>query len=239
MTTAQDLRDDSKYYGKEGKRFLSSSSIGDLLNNPQAFGTDREKTPDMVKGSYFHTLVLEPEKASNFRIVSASSRNTNKYKEESEGDVLLLEPEAEEIRQMANKITSNFVLYELVHVDTIGYEVPAIGELFGAPFKGKADIVKPTMIVDLKTTSKIDDFKYSARKYNYDVQAYVYKHLFGVPVKFLVIEKGSLRTSLVDCSNDFLSSGERKVIQAVNIWAKFFGPDATEDVTQYINQFTL
>jgi hypothetical protein len=95
------------------------------------------------------------------------------------------------------------------------------------------------MIVDLKTTSNIDDFKFSARKYNYDSQAYVYEKLFGVPVVFLVIEKGTLRTSVVSCSTRFLQAGEQKVIQAVNVWARYFGPDSTEDVNEYINQFTL
>ena len=127
----------------------------------------------------------------------------------------------------------------MVHVDTIAYEEPAVGEIFGAPWKGKADIIKPDMIVDLKTTSNIDDFKFSARKYNYDSQAYVYEKLFGVPVVFLVIEKGSLRTSVVSCSTRFLQAGEQKVIQAVNVWARYFGPNATEDVNEYINQFTL
>ena len=233
------LRDDNNYYGQEGSRYISNSDISDLLSDPSSFKKKRQKTPDMVKGSYLHTLVLEPQKASNFKIVSASSRNTNKYKEESGDDVLLLESEAEEIQRMANKINSSFVLYDMVHVDTIAYEEPAVGEIFGAPWKGKADIIKSDMIVDLKTTSNIDDFKFSARKYNYDSQAYVYEKLFGVPVVFLVIEKGSLRTSVVSCSTRFLQAGEQKVIQAVNVWARYFGPNATEDVNEYINQFTL
>lgn len=233
------LNNDENYYGEVGRRYLSNSSISDLLNNPEAFGKSREKTPDMVKGSYLHALCFEPEKANDFRVVSASSRNTNKYKEEAGADVLLLQSEADEILAMAGKLESNFETYDLMHVDTISYETPAVGELFGAPWKGKADVVKPTMIVDLKTTSKIDDFKYSAKKYNYDSQAYVYSKLFGRPVVFLVIEKGSMRTAVVECSGHFLSSGEQKVIQAVNVWARYFGPNATEDINSFINHFTL
>ena len=235
----ESLRNDDNYYGQEGSKFISNSDICALLSDPSSFKKSKDKTPDMVKGSYLHTLVLEPQKASNFKIVSASTRNTNKYKEEAGDDVLLLEHEAEEVHRMANKIASNFYLYDLVHVDTIAYEEPAVGEIFGAPWKGKADVIKRDMIVDLKTTSNIDDFKFSARKYNYDSQAYVYEKLFGVPVVFLVIEKGTLRTSVVSCSTRFLQAGEQKVIQAVNVWARYFGPDATEDVNEYINQFTL
>ena len=233
------LRSDENYYGEYGKKYLSNSDIGTLLNNPRAYGVQREKTPEMVKGSYLHTLVLEPEKAKDFRIISASSRNTNKYKEESEGELLLLQSEAEEIQQMADKIDKNFELYNLVHVGTNAYEEPAVGEIFGAPWKGKADVLKDDIIVDLKTTSRIDDFKFSAKKYNYDSQAYVYEKLFGVPVVFLVIEKGSMRTAVIECSHRFLQGGEQKVIAAVNIWAKFFGPEADEDVNQFVNHLTL
>lgn len=240
MTTIlQQLNDDSHYYGETGKQFISSSDIGALLYDPRSFKASKEKTPDMVKGSYFHALILEPEKAKDFRVVSAASRNTNKYKEESDGDVVLLEKEAEEIKLMAETLLSNFVLYDMIHGGTTGYEVPAVGELFGAPFKGKADIVKPSMIVDLKTTSRIDDFKFSAKRYNYDAQAYIYSHLFGAPVTFIVVEKETLRTAVVNCSEAFLASGEQKVISAVNTWARFFGPESSEDINQFTNQFTL
>ena len=121
------LRSDENYYGEYGKKYLSNSDIGTLLNNPRAYGVQREKTPEMVKGSYLHTLVLEPEKAKDFRIISSSSRNTNKYKEESKGELLLLQSEAEEIQQMADKIDKNFELYNLVHVGTNAYEEPAVG----------------------------------------------------------------------------------------------------------------
>ena len=233
------LNDDNHYYGEVGKRYLSNSHISELLHNPEAFGKPREKTPDMVKGSYLHALCFEPEKANDFRVVSATSRNTNKYKEEADGDVLLLQPEADEILAMHSKLESNFETYELMHIDTESYETPAVGELFGAPWKGKADVVKPKMIVDLKTTSKIDDFKWSAKKYNYDSQAYIYSKLFGRPVVFLVIEKGSMRVAVVECSGQFLASGEQKVIHAVNVWARYFGPSATEDINKFINHIIL
>ena len=48
----------------------------------------------------------------------------------------------------------------------------------GVPFRGKADIIKDKMIIDLKTTSKIKDFEYSALNFGYDLQAYLYLQLF-------------------------------------------------------------
>ena len=240
MTTPlQKLKNDENYYGEFGSKYLSNSDINTLLSNPKAFKVPNDKTPEMVKGSYLHTLVLEPGRASEYQFVDCSSRNTNKYKEESKGEVLLLREEAEEIQLMAKKLNDNFQIFDLIHVDTIAYEEPAIGEIFGAPWKGKADVLKKDCIIDLKTTSRIDDFKFSAKKYNYDSQAYVYEKLFGVPVTFVVIEKGTHRTAIFECSHQFLVSGERKVIQAVNIWAKFFGPEATEDVNNFVNHLIL
>jgi len=67
------LKDSSAYYGEEGKKFLSYSSLSALLKDPQSFGKDKPKTSQMVVGSYLHTLVLEPEKESEFQIVDAST----------------------------------------------------------------------------------------------------------------------------------------------------------------------
>jgi hypothetical protein len=241
MTTQvlQKLKNDDHYYGEFGKRYLSNSDIGTLLSNPQAYKAPSQTTPEMVKGSYLHTLLLDPDRVGEYRIIDASSRNTNKYKEESEGKVFLLREEAEEVVQMVKKLNDNFELYDLMHIDTVAYEEPAIGEIFGAPWKGKADILKKDMIIDIKTTSRIDDFKFSARKYNYDSQAYVYEKLFGVPVTFVAIEKGTHRTAVFDCSHQFLLGGEKKVIQAVNIWARFFGPEANEDINNFVNHLIL
>ena len=54
---------------------------------------------------------------------------------------------------------------------------PEITELEGQMWKGKADIVNhdEKLIIDLKTTADITKFKYSASKYNYDSQAYIYR----------------------------------------------------------------
>jgi hypothetical protein len=95
------------------------------------------------------------------------------------------------------------------------------------------------MIVDIKTTSDIDKFRYSANAYNYDSQAWIYNQLFGVPMVFVVIEKGSNRIGIFDCSDEFLDRGREKVKSAVEVWKKFFGPDATEDINQFVTHLTL
>ena len=61
--TVERLRNDVDYYGEFGKKFLSNSDISTLLTNPLAYGTPMENRPAFLVGGYFHTAILEPEKA--------------------------------------------------------------------------------------------------------------------------------------------------------------------------------
>ena len=106
-------------------------------------------------------------------------------------------------------------------------------------WKGKADIVTRDLIVDLKTSGDIDNFKYSARKYNYDSQAWVYNQLFGKPMLFIVVDKKTGRTGMYDCSDEFLDRGRDKVFQALEVFKTFFGESPTEDIDNYFINETL
>jgi len=235
------LGNDADYYGAYGKKFLSNSDIGTLLNNPSEYGKDKPKTVDMVKGSYFHAAALEPEKKKNFVICDASTRNTNKYKEiaEAQGDIVLLSSEVEELDSMVEAVKARIDLFDMIYDDSNKYEVPAIGKILGETWKGKADIVTDSMVIDLKSTSKLEDFKFSARKYNYDSQAYIYNQLFGKPVVFIAVEKGTNKVGVFECSEEFLDRGKEKATAAIEVWRKFFGPNKTDDVEQFYLKDTL
>ena len=64
------------------------------------------------------------------------------------------------------------------------------------------------------STSDINKFKWSAREYNYDSQAYIYEQLFGKPLIFLVIDKQKHSLGMFEPTQEFLERGERKVEQA-------------------------
>ena len=70
--------------------------------------------------------------------------------------------------------------------------------------------------------------------YNYDSQAFIYTSMFNLPFEFFVIDKDTLQMKRFTCSDEFLERGRDKVERAVNVWKRFFGPDATEDVNQYV-----
>lgn len=238
----EELRNDSNYYGDYGSKFLSNSSIGVLLSNPKLFGVKQAPTVPMLRGSYFHAAILEPHKLGEFEFVEASTRNTNIYKDaiaNSDKDILLLKNEVDDLEEMINTIKSNFFFYENIYKEGNIYEEPAIGELFGLPFKGKADIVTDEILIDIKTTSSIKDFRYSARKYNYDSQAYIYQHLFDKPLVFYVIDSATKELGVFEPSEEFLLSGRDKVLRAIEVYNKFFSDSATEDISNFFITETL
>jgi hypothetical protein len=236
MDTLTKLRDDAQYYGAFGKQFLSNSDVGSLLSNPKEFKVDRPDNPNFAKGRYFHQLILEPEKALETEFVDVSTRTTKIYKEfikERDISFALLTKEGEELRDSVKIMMGNLDMYELIANADNEYEVPAVSEIKGVMWKGKADIVHPDMLIDLKTTSKIDDFKWSARKYNYDSQCYIYQELFGKPLIFLVIDKTSGMLGKYVPSDEFVKRGEEKVEAAIEVYQKFFAENSTEDINTY------
>ena len=176
------LRSDKEYYTGEGKKYLSNSDIGTLLKNPEMYGVSRPDNKNFAEGRYFHQLILEPEKAENVLWCDSASRNTKMYKEfiaEQDVEVALLKGEKEHIEKLVNKMLVNLDFYSLIRAKGNIYEEPSVMTYEGTKWKGKADIVSKDYVVDLKTTSNLEDFKWNARKYNYDSQAYVYQQLFN------------------------------------------------------------
>ncbi len=226
------LREDEFYYGDFGRQYLSNSDIGSLLNNPKDFRSGINKpTIAMLLGRYFHTDLLEPQKLSDFDIIDASTRTTKAYKEF--GKQALLTKEVEMLSNMAKAVRMNLDFYDMMYKAGNQFEVPAIKEIGGQLWKGKADIVSSDAIIDLKTTTKIDDFKYSARRYNYDSQAWLYGQFFNRPMVFIVVEKNTYKTGLFECSETFLEYGKQKVFKAIEVYEKFFVQGAPEDINQY------
>jgi len=151
----------------------------------------------------------------------------------------LLKNEKDELDKLVNTMKGNFFFYENIYREGNVFEEPSVGDIMGLPFKGKADIVCDDILIDIKTTSDIDDFRWSARKYNYDSQAYIYGQLFGKPLVFYVICKKSHRLGVFEPSEDFIMGGRDKVQRAVEVYNKFFSKDATDDINNYYIQETL
>ena len=232
------LRNDEDYYGAFGKKYLSNSDIGTLLTNPLALGKPSEPRPAFLVGGYFHTAILEPDKLKKYRVIPSSTRNTKAYKEMSGGELCLLQHEVDAIELLSDTMLANDVCKGLIRDSNTEYETPAIAEIEGEMWKGKADIVNHNekLVIDLKTTADITRFKWSASKYNYDSQAYIYRMLFGYDMLFVVIDKNTHQLGLFDCSAEFYEKGKDKVQRAVEAYKLFYKQKDFDPKQYFINK---
>ena len=219
----QKLKNDEDYYGDFGNQFLSNSDISRLLKDPLNLHQQHKPSPAFLIGGYFHTCILEPDKLEKYKVVKSSTRNTKAYKDVAGGELCLLQHEVDMIELMRDKLMANDICKDLVQ-GNVEYEVPMVTELFNNKWKGKADIVNhdEKLIIDLKTTADINKFKYSATKYNYDSQAYIYSKMFGYEFLFIAIDKSTHQIGMFDCSPQFYERGEDKVSRASEAYDLFY-----------------
>jgi hypothetical protein len=232
----EQLRNDAEYYKGVGKNYLSNSDISALLGNPKEYGVEREDNKSFAEGRLFHQLLIEPDKAIDAHIVDASTRNTKIYKDYCDAnglDFCLLQHEVDRVKSLTQVMKSNIYFYDEIYKDGNLYEEPAIGEIKGMMWKGKADIITDEVIIDLKTTSDIKKFKWSAKAYNYDSQAYIYQKLFGKPLIFFVIDKETSQLGIFRPTENFILGGERKVERAIEVYKTYFGDAPTDDIDNY------
>jgi len=236
----QRLKNDEDYYGDFGNKFLSNSHIGKLLKDPLRAFEPSKPSPAFLIGGYFHTCILEPDKIDKYKVVKSSTRNTKAYKDVAGGELCLLQHEVDTIELMREKVMSNNICKDLIQGPQIEYEQPQIINMFDNNWKGKADIVNHNekLVIDLKTTADIDKFKWSASKYNYDSQAYIYSKLFGYEMLFIVIDKATHNIGMFDCSPEFYERGEDKVRRAAEAYDLFYKTKGF-DPKQYFISKTL
>lgn len=241
------MMDDIFYYGHLGKYSLSSSSLKMILKSPKTYrnitkyGDPNSDSPALAAGKLVHWMILEPHKIDKLHFIEASTKNTKVYKEAKEkyGEVFLTKE-----RRAAERLTDAVLRNEqaLRLLTNSEFEVPAI-EMIGdfakqykglqIAFRGKADIIQNEMICDIKSTADLSTFRYSADKYGYDLQAWLYMQLFKKKkFTFLVIDKASTDVGIFETSDEFLQRGENKFKQAVDSYKYFFKED--NDLDQYV-----
>lgn len=232
------MYDDDFYYGHLGKHSLSSSSLKMILTSPKTYrnvtkyGDPGKASPALEMGKLIHWMVLEPQKVNDIKFIDSSSRATKIYKEakQTHGEVFL-QKDRSAAERITDAVLRNDQAVKLLNKSEV--EVPIIDTLEGLPFRGKADIIQGDTIIDLKTTADLSSFKYSADKYGYDLQAYMYLRLFKKQnFKFLVVDKASTDIGIYGVSDEFIARGEEKFFRAVENYKYFF--EAGNDLDQYV-----
>jgi hypothetical protein len=230
--------DDDFYYGYLGKYALSSSSIKNLLSSPKTYRNIMQygspSSQALRDGWLMHTCVLEPHVFEEQIFVDVQSKNTKKYKEAlaEHGKVFTMK-EKHDAERLADALLRNEMVLE--KLNNSDFEVAEVADVMGFPFRAKADILgNNSTMYDLKSTSSIEGWKYSADKYGYDVQAFLYCQIFDIlpnRMGFIIIDKGSLDIGYAQVTEEFYLRGAAKVKRALEIYEEWFMQEA--DLDQY------
>lgn len=230
------MYDDVFYYGYLGQHALSSSSCKKLIESPKSYATSlTEGSPDsqaLRDGRLTHLCVLEPHRLDEFTFVDGTkaSKSFKLTAEELGKDLVYTNLELNKAQKIAKAVLANEEAAALL--SGCEFEIPAIGEFMGLPFRGKADAKKGTTIIDLKTTANIQDFEYSAKKYSYDLQAALYLDLFNADdFIFLVVDKRTLDVGVYTITAGFIDSGLQKLQEATDVYKNYIMSDY--DLEQY------
>lgn len=233
-----EMYNDDFYYGHLGKHALSSSSLKMILKSPKTYrnvtkyGDPSADSPALAQGKLVHWMILEPHKVDELHFVDASTKNTKIYKEaKAQYGEVFLNKEKTQAERVADAVLRNEAA--LKFLNKAEFEVPAIEMIEGLPFRAKADIIQGDTIIDLKTSADLSTFRYSADKYGYDLQAYLYRKMFNAKdFKFLVVDKSSTDIGIFETTEEFIARGEEKFKQAVSNYKYFFQED--NDLDQYV-----
>ena len=240
----QHMLDDDFYYGYLGQSALSSSSCKLINQSPKSYNAivkyakASEETAALTTGKLIHTMVLEPHEFDNrFTVVDTSSKSTKIWKEavsnKGKGVSALTTKEYDDSMKVVDALLRNEIVKR--HLKHSKFEVPAIGNVLGLPFRAKADILREDAIIDLKTTSEINGFRYSALKYGYPAQVFIYCQLFNIPFEsfiFIAVDKGSKDIGIFTVSEQFYEEGRQLVSKAVKTYIDFFING--EDLDNYV-----
>lgn len=237
------MSQDEFYYDYLGKNALSSSSVKKILESPLSYkmSLERKETNSAALdfGWLFHTSILEPHIYEKQYFVDAR-RNTNKFKDaKAEHGRVFTEFDRHNVERLAKAFYNNSrAVSMLEHTQK---EVPAIGELYGLPFRGKADILGDGYIVDLKTTSDVKNFKHSFWKYGYHCQAWIYCQLFNVKPEdfwFVAVEKDTGTLGFYNVSEESYEAGGRQVQKACSLYRDYF-IDKEYELEDFVYESTL
>ncbi len=241
------MYNDTFYYGELGKYALSSSSIKYLLDSPKSYARSLNFSTDssaFKTGRLIHLAALEPDKLESLcHIVEVQSATTKAYKEKvkevGSSQFVFTRKEYDKAMYSVDALLQNDVWQQLTYGAAL--EQPGFDIVNGYPFRAKADILGADYVADLKTTSDLKGFSYSARKYSYDVQVYLYCEIFKISYDkffFFVIDKSTGDLGYYDVSEEFYNSGKDKVEYALKIYETFFVKQEQE-LNEYIIKGTL
>lgn len=229
--------------GTKPRDYFSKTSLGHLLTSPQAFldylngnkdkgGSGLEfgrlhdlfcfsgKTIEQARASldiFDDVSLLEGELASN-----KSPKATKIWKEAiAEFHAGLLPGAEPALRSDVDKATAMAIVYnnhplKAFHGEGARYQVDRTGAVGDYLVRAICDVETSLMVIEGKSTADHDRFYYDAKDFNYDLQAYLLRSLFGKDVVFHVqCTKEPYEVREWTCSERWYELGEKKYERAV------------------------
>lgn len=220
------MLDDEFYYGYLGSNALSKSACSKLLLGPKAYVKSLKKateTQALRDGRLIHLCTLEPHRIKDLTIVDVASKRGKAW------DIALTQNHPQMVYTQKELNYANSIANELLNCQDVSnylseaeFEVPAIKMIDNIPFRGKADVISKGTIIDVKTTTKINSFKYSANNFDYDLQAALYLKLFDCyEFVFIAIDKETREIKICECNDSFISRGYEKLEEAIDKYREY------------------
>ena len=212
------------------ERQLSYSSLKEFAKSPAHYveylRKERKPSPAMLFGSLVHCLLLQPNEVSNqFAVMPNVDKRTKEGKAAYEtflltadGKEVVTQEQYNEADNLVNKVISEpHIANAIQGCNTFEKEWRA--EINGLPFRGFFDGEADDYILEVKTANDaspktiINDF------YNrqYHIQAGLYSHISGKPIKYLIIETTApYNVILADVDPAFTDLGLKEAVKHIN-----------------------
>lgn len=245
----EQMNDDAFYYGELSTKALSSSAAKLLINSPKQYAYvtkyGQKETQALRDGKLLHMFLLEPEKWEALNFVDVKVKRGKAWDEAvAEFGEVYTTKEKSDAERLAQAVIRNNKA--MAYFKNAQFEIPKIGYIGSegneVPFRAKADIITQSGgIADIKTTTNLKGFKYSARDYCYAAQAYIYCTLWDIPYydwTYIVVDKGSLDIGIVPISEEFLQIGKEQTELAIERYITWIA-DPNADLNDYYITFTL
>lgn len=127
------------------------------------------------------------------------------------------------LERLESAVNASVEARGLLYGPNIKYEEPNVMEIEGLPWKGKADVVNDDIgyLVDLKTTGYMPRFKQAAEKYGYTSQAWIYYKLFGLPTKYVIVDKTTCEVDVWSPPRSFYVKGKARALEACEKYQEY------------------
>jgi hypothetical protein len=221
-----DYHADREYFSSSALKLLRKDKM-DFLKKYILNQKDEEFNPAFAFGTYVHTAMLEPELLDvETAVYDGTARVGSKWKEfekANEGKTVITRPDKLKIDKIMNSYSYHNAALDMLSGGVA--EETYAGEINGIKLKVRADYIKGSSLIDVKTTSSplnYSNLQSTIHQYDYDLSAALYMDVINLFRKdkltnmfFVFASKKHYDIMVVRLSDEFLEAGRRKYLEAV------------------------